>query len=141
MYTRVQRVYQLVSPRPLMVAKFNSNTFIKKFLSRFVCVWLQSLQKSNTGIKNTLNLILIWNPLKKFNKKTSKKISTRKSEKWSFCSFISVYKSFQLITFLGELFCIFNGFELIIECNIFIIAKSSFCQKICRLISALFCWC
>jgi hypothetical protein len=95
MYTRVQRFYQLVSPRPLMVAKFNSNTFIKKFWSRFVRVWLQSLQKFNMGIKNPK----FYNDLEsveKVKQKNKQRNIKKWQKKWSFCLLFLCIKVFSL---------------------------------------------
>jgi hypothetical protein len=96
MYTRVQRFYQLVSPRPLMVAKFNSNTFIKKVFESFRLRLTSKFAKKKYGFQKTLNLILIWNPLKKFKKKHAKKYKQKSQKNGVFVLLFLCIKVFSL---------------------------------------------
>jgi hypothetical protein len=55
--------------------------------------------------------------IEKLQKMTAKKVINKKmTEKWCFFAFITVCKSFHLVTSIGGLFCtFFNGFEISIK--------------------------
>ncbi len=156
LYIRVQRFNQLGSPRLLRVAKFNSKTYLQNtffiFLSRFARGWLQSLQKycmiqksflnkCKMGIRNA-EFYADFESVEKVAKKQADNIISEKvKEKLSFWLFITVWKSFRIITFTWLIFLqtFFHTDSNSASNFAFMIPISNFCKQLYFALISTFC--
>ncbi len=100
----------ILTPRPMMVAKFYSKRSLQKTFFRFfepirprmtskfaeLLIYSKNVYffKMQLGLKKTQNLMLISNPLKKLQKTNAKTVINDKvTDKCSFCTFIAASKS------------------------------------------------